>query len=101
METDKVRAKLSYSPITKKMTLYRHRVHHALPQCDGNHVRIPSFGGPQSSGSNMSTSSRDTYVHPSLVGTDIGLTPSASVVLQAKQIPGDPDSFSPISPISW
>ena len=33
------------------------------------------------------------YVHPSLGGTDIGLTPSASVVLQPKQTPDGPYSY--------
>ena len=49
MGTDKVRAKLSYSTITQKMTLHMTPgTEFTIPQCVGKNVRIRTVGGQQS-----------------------------------------------------
>ena len=86
MWTDKTRAKLSYSSITQKMTL------HMTP---GTEFTIPyhsalvrMLGFETSVVSSPPAADRTrTHVHPRLGGTDIGLTPSSSVVLPPEETP--------------
>ena len=54
---------------------------------------VSMFGFEPSVVSNPPTADARTYVYPSLGGTDIGLTPSASVVLLPKQTPDAPYSY--------
>ena len=88
MWTDKTRAKLSYSSITQKMTLYMtpsteftvpHRI--ALVRMLGFEPSVVSC--PPAAAADMTR----THVHPRLGGTDIGLTPTISVVLPLKETP--------------
>ena len=111
MVTDKVRAKLSYSAITKKMTLHMtpgteftvpHRS--ALGRMLGFEPSVvsspPSLAsaGPSVLGSIMSaittaTEMTSTDENPRLGGRNIGLTPSATVFLQPKETPDDPYTY--------
>ena len=84
MWTDKTRAKLSYSSITQKMTL------HMPPSTDFtvlHHSALVRRLGfePSVVSSPPATDMTRKHIYPRLGGTDIGLTPSASVVLPPKE----------------
>ena len=111
MVTDKVRAKLSYSAITQKMTLHMtpgteftvpHRS--ALGRMLGFEPSVvsspPSLAsaGPSVLGSIMSatataTEMTSTVGNPRLGGRNIGLTPSAAVFLPPKETPDGPYTY--------
>ena len=95
MTTDKARAKWNYSPITQKMTLHISSdtvftlpYHSALGPMLG--FRKPVVTSPQAAAAADSTRQ---YVHPRLGGTDIGVTPSATVTIPPTHSPDAPYPF--------
>ena len=85
--TENTRAKFTYSFITQKITL------HMTPSTEftvpyySALVRVLGFEPSMVSSPPVAADITRTYVHPSLCGTDIGLTPLASVVLPPKETP--------------
>ena len=89
MWTDKTRAKLSYSSITQKMTLHMTPSteftvphHSALVRMLGFEPSVVS-SPPAAAAADITR----THVQPRLGGTNIGLTPSTSVVLPHEETP--------------
>ena len=114
MSTDKVRAKMSYSAITQKMTLHmtlgtEFSVHDcsALVRMlgfDASTISSPSTPPtqppqpaeaplPPALLAAMSNAGESVYTHPSLRGRNIGLTPSVTVVAPPKETADGPYSY--------
>ena len=86
MWTDKTRAKFSYSSITQKITLHMTpSTEFTIPYLSAL-VRMLGFE-PSVVSSPPAADMTRTHVHPRPGGTDIGLTPSTSVVLPLEEIP--------------
>ena len=104
MSTEKVRTKLSYSVITQKMTLHMSSdtvftimYHSALEPMLG--FRKAVVTSPQTAAAVAAAAADSTrqYVHPRLSGTDIDLTPSATVIVPATHIPDAPYPFRKVA----
>ena len=106
MSTDKARAKLNYSAITQKMTLHMSSdtvftipYHSALGPMLGfrkSVVTSPSTVAAAAAAIAAAAIAADStrqYVHPRLGGTDIGVTPSATVIIQPAHSPHAPYPF--------
>ena len=94
METDKVRDKLSYCPITQKMKLHMSSdtvftMHHHSAMGSKSVVTYP----PAAAAATATVSCTREYVLPRLRGTDIGVTPSGRVVLPLSETPHVSYSF--------
>ena len=90
MVTDKVRAKLNYCPITQKITL--HMSPDTVFTIPYHSAMKPMLGFRKSAAATAAGGTRE-YVHPRLGGPDIGVTPSATVVLSPTQTVDGPYSF--------
>ena len=90
MSTDKLRAKLSYSAITQKMTLHMTPgTQFVVPQRSAL-IRMLGFDKTviESPTTTVNAGER-TYTHQSVRGRNIGLTPSATVVAPPKETADD------------
>ena len=98
MSTDKTRAKLGYNVITQKMTLHMSSdtvftipYHSALGPMLG--FRKSVVTSPTAVAAAIAADSTRHYVHPRLGGTDIGVTPSATVIIPPTHSPDVPYPF--------
>ena len=99
MLTDKARAKLSYSTITQKMTLHMSSdtvfiipYHSALGPILGFRKSVVTSPSAVAATA-IAADSTHQYVHPRLGGTDIGVTPSATVIIPPTHSPDAPYPF--------
>ena len=83
--TDKTRAKFCYSSITQKMTLHMTPSTEFTVPPHSALVRMLGFEPSVVSSPPAAADMTRTHVHPRLGGTDIGLTPSVSMVLPPKE----------------
>ena len=103
MSTDKTRAKLTYNVITQKITLHMSSdtvftipYHSALGPMLGfrkSVVTSPSVAAAAAAAAAIAPVSTRQYVHPRLGGTDIGVTPSATVIIPPTHSPDAPYPF--------
>ena len=100
MTTDKARAKLSYSPITQKMTLHMLSdtmftipYHSALGPMLVFRKSVATSPSAVAAAAAIAADSTRQYVHPRLGGTDIGVTPSATVLVPPTYSPDAPYPF--------
>ena len=100
MSTGKARAKLSYSDITQKITLHMSSdTVFTIPY----HISLgPMLGFRKSIVTSSPAAAADStrqYVHPRLGGMDIGLTPSATVIMPPPPThsPDDPYPFRKVA----
>ena len=88
MATDKARAKLSYNPITQKMTLHMSPdtvftipYHIAVGPMLGFRKSVVTSPSAVVAAAVAAADNTRRYVHPRLGGTDIGVTPLATVIM--------------------
>ena len=114
MSTDKVRAKISYSAITQKMTLHMTLgTEFSVPERSALAIMLgfdastissppvppthplPSAEAPLPPAllAAMTNAGERAYIHPSLRGRNIGLTPSVTVVAPPKETVDGPYSY--------
>ena len=104
MATDKTRAKLSYSMITKKMTLHMSSdtvftipYHSALgPKLVFRKLVVTSPSATAAAAAVAADSTRQ-YVHPRLDGSNINVTPSATVLMPSTHSPDAPYPFRKVA----
>ena len=100
MTTDKARAKLNYSPITQKMTLHMSSYtvitipyHSVLGPMLGFRKSVVTSPSAVAAAAAVAADTTRQYVHPRLGGTDIGVTPSATLIMQPTHSPDVPYPF--------
>ena len=94
MMTDKTRAKLSYNTITQKMTLHMSPdtvftipYHSAVGPMLGFRKSVVTSPSAVVVAAAAAADNTRRYVHPRLGGTDIGVTPSATVIMPPTDSP--------------
>ena len=94
MMTDKARAKLSYNTITQKMTLHMSPdtvftipYHSAVGPMLGFRKSVVTSPSAVVAAAAIAADNTRRYVHPRLGGTDIGVTPSATVIMPPTDSP--------------
>ena len=92
MSTDKVRAKMSYSAITQKMTLHASTIS-SSPTPPTQPPQSAEAPLPSALLAAMANAEEGVYTHPSLRGRNIGLTPSVTVVAPPKETADGPYSY--------
>ena len=104
MATDKTRAKLSYSIITQKMTLHMSSdpvftipYHSALGPMLGFRKLVVTSPPAAAAAAAVAADSTRQYVHPRLDGSNIGVTPSATVIMPSTHSPDAPYPFRKVA----
>ena len=104
MATDKTRAKLSYSMITQNMTLHMSSdtvftipYHSALGPMLGFRKLVVTSPSATAAAAAVAADSTHQYVHSRLDGSNISVTPSATVLMPSTHSPDAPYPFRKVA----